>query len=56
MDYLNNFMAFEADAPTDLQVYQAMVKYSITPTAYEKRFLLKFSTGAGKTYSALLAL
>lgn len=33
-----------------------MVKYSILPTSSDKRYLLKFGTGLGKTYSALLAL
>jgi superfamily II DNA or RNA helicase len=56
MNYLYNYLAFDAGGQTDLQVYQAMVKYSVSPFSTEKRYLFKFGTGLGKTYSALLAL
>lgn len=54
-DYLNNFVAFQNDTTT-LQPYQALVKYTIIPQNADKRFLLKFGVGLGKTYSAILVL
>ena len=44
------------DALATLQPYQALVKYTITPTNTNKRFLLKFGVGLGKTYSAILVI
>ncbi len=56
MNYLHNFMAFEVEGKVALQSYQALVKYTIRPLGGDKRYLLKFGTGLGKTYSAILAL
>ena len=49
-------MAFDIEGTLALQSYQALVKYTIRPLGGEKRYLLKFGTGLGKTYSAILAL
>ena len=39
-----------------MQPYQALVKYTINPQNSDKRFLLKFGVGLGKTYSAILVM